>query len=321
MSLENKILSLYRGILFSRYDDRGDLYYFSHTDLDGINKEPYEFKNDKGQALRGGFYFTNEKSLDRIVIFAHGLGGGHRSYMREIEQLTRHGYTVLAYDNTGCMVSEGEGARGFSGSLADLDACIKSLRQIPDYKETQISVVGHSWGAYATLNICAYHPDITHICAISGFVSVERMLIQQFSPFLKKYIPMLTALERATNKDYADSDAITALHKSRAKALIIHSSDDKVVKRKAHFDVLRSALGQRPSTELLLLRGKGHNPNYTPDAVRYEGKCMKDYKRLRKKGKLNTDAEKQSFIASYDWRRMTAQDPEVWQRIFDFLDS
>ena len=321
MSLQKKILDTYRAMLFTRYDDRGDVFYFSHTELGGIDFLPYEFKNKNGDTLRGGFYFCGEKSHTRIIIFEHGLGGGHRSYMREIEQLTRHGYTVLAYDHTGCMDSEGESTKGFSGSLADLDCCIKALKADREYADMDISVVGHSWGGYSTLNIGAYHPDVTHICAISGFISVERMLEQQLTSLLRGYVPMLLALERATNKDYADSDAISALHKTRAKALIIHSQDDKTVKAKPHFNVLRPALGDRPNTEFLLTSGKRHNPNYTKDAVRYEAACIKKLRKLRRRGKLNTDEEKAAFRKSFDWYRMTAQDPAVWQTIFEFLDS
>ena len=37
--------------------------------------------------------------------------------------------------------------------------------------------------------------------------------------------------------------------------------------------------------------------------------------------KLVSEEEKSAFFASYDWKRMTKQDENVWQEIFYFLDN
>lgn len=320
MNLEKKITDTYKGMLFSRCDDAGDVFYFSHADFEGLMAEPFEFIGQKGQTMRGSFYYYNEKSKDRLVIFDHGMGGGHRSYMREIECLTKHGYTVLAYDHTGCMESDGENTGGFSQSLADLDACICAVIKSGEYQCSDISVMGHSWGGFSTLNICAFHPELSHIVAISGFASVSRMLEQYFGgALLRKYIPSLYSMEKASNPGYADCDAISSLHRSRVKALIIHSKDDESVKGKYHFDRMMAALSDRPNTAFLSVDGKGHNPNYTKDAVRYKDKFFKKLTAARKKGKLTTPAAKESFKSSFDWYRMTEQDEIVWQAILEFL--
>lgn len=321
MSIEEKILAAYKSNLYTRCDDVGDVFYFSYENFPKLNATPYEFKSSKGHILRGAFYNYDGAKEGRIVIFDHGMGGGHRSYMREIVELTQHGYTVLAYDHTGCMRSEGESTSGFSQSLRDLDDCISSLRARPEYKDTDISVIGHSWGAYAAMNIGAFHPDVTHIVGISGFLSVERMHEQLFPAFLAKYVPMLYALEKSTNPEYVTSDAISALHKTRAKALIIHSRDDKTVKAKHHFDRIRARLKDRPDTIFIELKGKRHNPNYTKDAVRYKDIFIKKLTKLRKAGKLTTEKEKKAFISGYDWYRMTEQDSDLWQKILSFLDN
>jgi hypothetical protein len=71
--------------------------------------------------------------------------------------------------------------------------------------------------------------------------------------------------------------------------------------------------------DLLLLKGKGHNPNYTLDAVAYLGEYLAKKQKLLKRGLLSTDAQKKEFLASWDWNRMTAQDEDVWDRIFASL--
>ena len=43
--------------------------------------------------------------------------------------------------------------------------------------------------------------------------------------------------------------------------------------------------------------------------------------RKMKKKELSDESARRAFVDSYDWNRMTAQDENVWERIFEFLDS
>ena len=134
MLFEKQIEKAYLKAVRSRCDDGGTAYYFSAADFDGLEQEPYPFENLRGERLQGYFYhYGTPKTPYRIVIFEHGMGGGHRSYMKEIEMLARHGYLVFAYDHTGCMESQGAHTNGFSQSLADLHAALLSLEKNPDF--------------------------------------------------------------------------------------------------------------------------------------------------------------------------------------------
>ena len=184
-----------------------------------------------------------------------------------------------------------------------------------------ISVVGHSWGAFSTMNIPSIHKDIEAVVAISGFISLADMHKQIFAGPLALWRKTALNLERTANPDYADATAIESLRGSSTRALIIHSVDDKTASAKLHFMKLRRALEGEENVDFLLLDGKGHNPNYTADAVAYKDKFFAELTAAKKKGILTTDDEKSAFVASYDWRRMTEQDTEVWDRIFDHLDK
>lgn len=83
--------------------------------------------------------------------------------MKEIERLCRAGYAVLSYDHTGCMESGGTSPKGLAQSLCDLNDCIKAIKADTRFLGIDISVVGHSWGAFSTLNITSLHPEISHI--------------------------------------------------------------------------------------------------------------------------------------------------------------
>ena len=78
---------MYRGMAYTRCDDNGTAYYFSADDFAGLHKESYRFKSSKGYNLQGYLYYYDNPVKDRLVVFDHGLGGGHRSYMKEIEKL------------------------------------------------------------------------------------------------------------------------------------------------------------------------------------------------------------------------------------------
>ncbi len=320
MIFEEKILNLYRGMAFGRCDDRGVAYYFSAKDFAGLSDERYDFTAAAGHTLRGHLYSYPSPIEKRIVVFDHGFGGGHLSYMKEIELLCRHGYLVFAYDHTGCMESGGESTNGMAQSLSDLNCCISALRSDARFSGYGISVMGHSWGGYSTLNISALHPDLLHVVVLSGFVSVEELVKSYFSGLLRPYRSPILALEREANPYFSTFCAPDSLRDTSAKVLLIYSDNDRMCRRR-HFDILKRELSGKENVEFLLEKGKGHNPNYTADAVKYLGEYMKTMSRDMREGRLKTEEARAAFVASFDWDRMTAQDEGVWERIFRCLDS
>ncbi len=302
---------------FVRYDDTGVVYYFSYQDFPGLKGEPYQFTSSLGHLMQGYFYSYDGADTDKLVIFEHGFGGGHRSYMKEIEMLCRAGYKVFAYDHTGCMESGGESTRCFCQSLQDLDDCLKALKADSTINTADISVMGHSWGGYSALNICALHPDVKKIVVLSGFISSEKMINQFFTGILKGYRKDILQTEKDTNPQYAGYDAIESLQNGNTQALLIYSDNDPLVKKEVHYDELYNALKENSNINFLLVSGKGHNPNYTDEAVASLAVLSQ---RTGKEGKnLKTDQQKADFRDSFDWNAMTAQDEEVWNQILAFL--
>ena len=116
MIFEKQIVGTFRNNFLRRCDDTGTAFYFSSADFPGLEAEPFSFPSCKGHELKGYFYHYDDPIPGRIVVFDHGFGGGHRSYMKEIELLCRHGYLVFSYDHTGCMESGGDSIGGFTQS-------------------------------------------------------------------------------------------------------------------------------------------------------------------------------------------------------------
>ena len=320
MIFEKVILKAYKEMAYARCDDNGTAFYYSADDFEGLKKQPYLFMSSMGHSLQGYIYNYDNYIEGRIVVFDHGFGGGHRSYMKEIELLCRKGYRVFAYDHTGCMESGGDTPNGMAQSLHDLDDCLKAIKADSQFAGLDISVVGHSWGGFSTLNIAALHTEISRVVVMAGFVSVERLINSYFGGIMKFYRKAIMNLERQANPDYVNFDAVESLKKTGAKVTLIYSDNDQRCYKEASYDVLKDGLADRADTEFVLVSGKDHNPNYTEDAVKYLGEYLADLAAKNKKKLLETKEQKDAFINSWDWDRMTAQDEEVWEAIYRALE-
>ena len=319
MIFQKQIEKMYRSNLFIRNDNAHGIFYFGPEDFPGLIAHPYEFPAKAGHTLKGYFYHYEDPVPGRLIVFDHGMGNGHRAYMREIEHLAREGFLVYSYDHTGCMASGGESTNGFGQSLSDLDDCMNAIKQIDCLKRRRIAVMGHSWGGYSTLNIAAFHPEISHVISMSGFISIPIMLQQTFSGLLKPFWEPILELEHQANPEYTYLDARKSIWFSDANYLLIYSADDKVVRKNPHYDMLFNCFARRYNVKLLLVEGKGHSPNYTKEAVALKDAFFKDFQKAVKRKKLETKEQQKAFMSRYDWKAMTEQDEYVWKEVIATL--
>jgi pimeloyl-ACP methyl ester carboxylesterase len=321
MLFEKKVLSIYREKLLKRRDLHDRPFRFYKQEFLGLESLDLSFKGNGGQTLFAHFYFRGNRRSDKLIIFDHGMGSGHTDYLKEIDVITKRGYTVFTYDHTGTGLSGGDDIGGFSQSLSDLDMAISFVRSLPEYRESEISVIGHSWGGYSTMNIVALYPDITHAVAISGFISPKAIQSQALGIPLAIYRPLLFKLERERLPDYCGYDGRESLIKSEVKALILHSRDDGICYFKKHFEKLRKAMGNKENVEFLATDRKGHYPHYTEEAVAYKKEFNTEYKKMLKRGVGLNSEEMQAFIKSYDFHKMHEQDEGVWNKILEFIEK
>ena len=68
-----------------------------------------------------------------------------------------------------------------------------------------------------------------------------------------------------------------------------------------------------------MVDNKLHNPNYTDEAVKLLQKYLKEKKKRFKENKLNTIEEITEFNSLFDWWKITEQDMNVWELIFNTL--
>lgn len=312
------VLNIYKKKIITRYDKQEHIRYFTHRDFEGLNKLDISFKSEQNNTLKGGLYYYEGYDEKTLVIFCHGIGCGHLSYMREIELLCKNGFMVLSYDNTGCDSSEGESIRGLSQSVSDLNSCLNYVRANEELKNKTVYVMGHSWGGYAAGNILNFRNDIDRVVILSGFVSVDKMLDQYLKGILNSLKNIVLKYERKMNPKYADCSMDKGLNKGKVEALIIQSEDDPIVNFSSGIGYLKDTVKSQ-SVDYFAASNKKHNPNYTFDAVNYFLESFGALEAAIKNGKVKTVEDKKEFFKDIDWYRMTEQDNEIWDMIIEFL--
>ncbi len=319
--LYDKVEERFNKLVYSRAERMPYVFLFSKDDFKGLSAKEFSIKSKRGHTLVGCFYYYDAPKKDRLIVFEHGMFGGHLNYMKEIEMLARGGYLVFAYDHTGCMESGGGDTGGFSGSLCDLDEVISALKEIDEIKGREISVVGHSWGGFSTLCIAKFHPDIKKIVPMSGFISPKDIIYQHMSGIASIFRKRIYEKELSKNTKYMSCNAIEILSNSDTRALIIHSPNDHMVSYKKHFLKMKNAFSGNENISFLTVPNVYHNPTYTEAAIKAKRDFQAKLKRALKKNKLSTTEECERFVNSLDWHQITEQSSEVWAKIYDFLES
>lgn len=304
-----------------RYDDDHIIHYFSHEDFPGMEARPVQFATPQNLNIRGMVYSYPGARTDDLVVFCHGMGGGHRSYMREIDVICRKGYEVLSYDNIGCFESDGEDIRGLSESVNDLVCCMDWIASEEGLKDRRIHVMGHSWGGFAAANILNFRQrNIVSVTVFSAFASIDSFSDAGFGGRLKPLKQAIRRHERKVNPAYADTDCVNAFKDTPVKVLWIHSRDDYMADISTGLDYVRTRVNN-PNISYLEISGKFHNPNYTTDAVNYLRETFGEYEMLVRKKKLRSFGQKKAYMDSKDFRRMTEQDRAIWDAVFAHMEK
>ena len=317
--LFSKIIKKKFDEVLGRYEENPAYYAFGPDDFEGLHATKHPIMGDHNVELQGYFYSYEDIDPNNLVVFDHGIGEGHRAYFKEIETLCKKGYTVYSYDHTGCATTGGNGILGFAQGVNDLDHVLCSLQK--EYQYDHVKLVGHSWGAYSAMNVVAFHPEVTHVVSLAGFLSATALCEQYIpKPFLK-YSSEVMEREREHNPKYADLDARESLLQSKAKLLHLQSKDDKMVLYELSLIPLSYALKDRSHTTFMSLENRNHGPQLCDEAAKAYDEMKADETKLLKKHQLDTKEQQAAFKENHNWSLITKQDPHIWNEIFTFLQS
>ncbi len=318
---------VYESIFGTRYETASWLR-FSVSDYDGLQMERSDFGS--GDVTLAGYKYSKEgQEIKGVVVIAHGLGGGHNTYMPVIDHFTSSGYYVFAYDARGNDNSGGDAVEGLPQGLIDLDNAIHHVAAESEYTGLPIALFGHSWGGYAAGNVLNMHPGVKAAVIVAGFNETEDLLLYQGRQIAGAaadiLLPYLTLYERMKfGREYTCVSAIKGMEKTDAGIMVVHSRDDTTVPTEYGYDKFYEAFGDRERFAFVLYEDKGHNYLfYSEGASAYREQLNKDYKSYVEDNGREHDAEtKEAFMNEYlDKKKCYEPDPVLMERIIEMFDS
>ena len=298
-----------RKMCHRRYDGSPAFPYWRARDL-GIQEERFTFRSGNN-LLSGSRYFKTGSIPQALIVFFHGLGDGRASYTKEISLLVNEGYLVYAYDNTGCMESEGKTMISFDHTLEDQKAFFRWLDSDRRAKGLSRYAIGHSWGGFGALASAKKEYRIEKIVSLSGYTSIVTNFLSRFPTWLCILKPIVWLGARLYEPRNGGVSSIKILKKSDAKILYIQGNNDKIVLPQAGFISLRKAFYGNPRFKFVYVEGSGHSVFRSPSSEEYVH------------GLLKQGLEKPNCDSSLkmDLDKATNENELVWKAIFEFFEN
>ena len=306
-----------------RCDGNENLKYLKAKNFDNLNALPIEFKQSKGIILRG-FIYTSAKiqTYKGLIVFSHGMGGGHLSYTTEINYFAQKGYAVLAYDNTGTCASDGKSLGGIAQGVLDLKSAIEFSKTRDDLKDLPLLLVGHSWGAYSVCNLLHIYPDanVKGILAFSPFASVNTLIKDMAKSKTKLNLSFLAPFFDIANIiKYGKTGLLNSAEtvaSNQVPTLIMHGGNDMVVRVKNSPLNFKSKLSLNVNARTILYESKYHNVYLAKDAESYLNDTF------NKIGILGENTpEAYEVYKNIDYSLITKEDLTVMETATNFLEE
>ncbi len=283
--------------------------YYNEKEFD-CNRRDASFKI-KNDTIKGCFITPNKKYDDtKIIIYCHGIDSPKEAYMQDISVIANGGFEVFGFDYIGVNESEGKSVGGLASGLKSVDYAIKFIHN--EYPDKDIYVIGHSWGAWNTINSVKYNPFVKKICAIAPFITINSVA-QLLMPPKFKFLALNTEIvEGFKYGKYAFANSIKSLNQYEGKALIIHSRDDGMVPFNASTKILEDKFKDNERYKFLILDGKKHNPQYTYESLRKTNEIFMKLKELK-------EEEMISFMKGVNFHELGQLDMDIMNQIIDFF--
>ena len=214
-------------------------YYWYDPDYSSTHsRENVQFQSGKN-TLQGYIYGLENledgaEPPNGLIVFAHGIGAGHESYINTLIWFADRGWVVFAYDATGSCTSEGDGTVGLVQSALDLDAALTFAEQDERFRELPVCILGHSWGGFAVGGVQNFDHDLTAACTISGYAYPLEMLQEGAknavgNPLSAVFRPFAWGYNKAMFGRYADLNAVDGINHSGIPVLVLHGDQDDTV--------------------------------------------------------------------------------------------
>lgn len=291
-----------------RSDGNPKLSYYDVSDL-GCKSKPFSFKSENN-LLRGEKVFVGAiNDCKKAMVFFHGIGAGHTAYSSEIAYFAKKGFLVYAYDNTGCMLSEGKGMNHMAHTFVDVKAFFEYLKSDEDYHGQEIVACGHSWGGWSALQCLNEEIPVGRIVSMGSFCKLEDVFVSQGS--LPKWFaqPIRRGLKREFGIDAVNR--YDMLKQTKKPVLFVYGEKDHLLTECGAVRLINELSLQNPNISCKEIKNRGHNCYWTEKTDSYFHDLLYKYNYL--------DINAQS-PATFDINKIQ-DDRVVMDLIFDFLNS
>ncbi|MBE6589905.1 MAG: alpha/beta fold hydrolase [Ruminococcaceae bacterium] len=291
------------------------------------SRRPISFYSGKHR-LQG--YVYGEENTQGMVVFAHGIGVGHETYIKELLWLVDQGWCVLAYDATGSCESEGDSTGGLVQSALDLHAALSWVEREERLSHLPVCLMGHSWGGYAVAAVLAFGHNVRASASISGYSDPLRMIAEFARSNMGRatclLIPFVWLWMRMRHGRLGSLTAIKGINKSDVPVLLIHGTEDELVTLETVSIVREASNIKNPNVQMLLVDAKGQSGHGSifrhSDSTDYiEGveAALKALKRDRGDAMVPEDLER--FFSEVDKELYNRPNEELLLQIHEFFLS
>ena len=189
-----------------------------------------------GDNLLAGFLYdsTATDKKDALIILAPGHNACSDAYLWQIKELNELGWSVFAFDSTGCCRSQGKSSVGFPQELCDLKATINYVESNDRFGYNSLVLLGHSRGGYAACCALKEDFDIAAAISVSGINSSMEGVIgaaeKHVGPFAWGNYGFLWLYQASIfGADTVSVRADKVLNETSVPVLLIHGENDTTV--------------------------------------------------------------------------------------------
>lgn len=317
----------YEFVFGRRFTTNDDLGLMEYSDFDGLLMVEDSFTSNKGQTLRGGFFYTNETpTFKGLVVLSHGFGGGgYIWYLPQVAYLAQNGYLVYTFDKTGTDLSDGKDVRGLPQGIIDLQYALNHLRTTAQAQGLPILLYGHSWGGYSSCAILQDEKDIAAVASMSSFNSSQDMLITQGTQIFGDYVsflsPFLNICDKIRFGKYADYTSLKGLSETQVDVILFHSDDDRTIPIETSFNIYAEQLSDKENLTFVPMSAKKHDVYFSDEATKYRVQSRAALKLIRDDIEEYSVDNEFLFYLEFDRAQANAVDEAVMGQVVDFFDA
>lgn len=294
-----------------RCDGYAHAYYFTAEDYPKLIRKEFNFLSNKKQRLYGYLYHREGIEPRGLIIFLHGIGAGHVAYTRLINRLADSGDIIMAFDYTGCGMSEGSSMKSMIQGVVDLEYALKYVDQNDEINKLPRYTVGHSWGGFLALNALNIKGNkISKVVSFAGFNTQTAAIttLKEKKHYLA--VPFAFINNLFHYGKYALYSSKKALRRTNANVLYIQGKQDKAIKPKYSGDIFQKIALKKPNIKVEIIEGKMHNCYLSKRAQDYQIELIKKYGIFRR-----------PIVDGYkiDYDLLTELDEDLMKQIIDFI--